>query len=59
VAALGQTLQELAQAAADAAETKRQLGVHKSLADAVTQKASALEQRRELVEARDSPIASR
>jgi DNA repair exonuclease SbcCD ATPase subunit len=50
VAALGQTLQELTQAAADAAQTKRQLGVLKSLADAVTQKVSALEQQREVVE---------
>src|SRR5690348_6488088 len=49
-AALGQSLKDLTQAAADAAQTKRQLGALKSLADAVTQKVSALEQQREVVE---------
>src|SRR3989441_91599 len=50
VTALGQTLQELKQAAADAVQTKRQLGTLKTLADAATQKVSALEQQREVVE---------
>src|SRR6266571_6821417 len=50
VATLGQTLQELTQAAADAVQTKRQLGTLKALADAATQKVSALEQQREVVE---------
>src|SRR2546422_810409 len=50
VTALGQTLQELKQAATDAVQTKRQLGTLKALADAATQKVSALEQQREVVE---------
>jgi len=50
VAAVGQTLKELTQAATDAAQTKRQLGTLKALADGVTQKVSALEQQREVVE---------
>jgi DNA repair exonuclease SbcCD ATPase subunit len=50
VAALGQTLKELTQAASDAAQTKRQLTTLKALADAVTQKVAALEQQREVVE---------
>ena len=49
-AALGQTLKDLTQAAADAAQTKRQLGTLKGLADSVSQKVSALEQQREVVE---------
>ena len=50
VAAVGQTLKDLTEAATDAAQTKRQLGTLKALADAVTQKVSALEQQREVVE---------
>src|SRR2546427_1255424 len=50
VTALGQTLQELKQAATEAVQTKRQLGTLKALADAATQKVSALEQQREVVE---------
>ena len=50
VAALGETLKDLTQAATDAAQTRRQLGTLKSLADTVTQKVSALEQQREVVE---------
>src|SRR6266699_948463 len=50
VASLGQTLQDLTQAAADAAQTTRQLGTLKALADSVTQKVAALEQQREIVE---------
>src|SRR5207247_240177 len=50
VASLGQTLQDLTQAAADAAQTTRQLGTLKARADAVTQKVAALEQQREIVE---------
>src|SRR5207247_8112609 len=38
------------QAAADAADTKRQLGTLKSLADYVTQKVAVLEQQREVVD---------
>src|SRR6266702_4150140 len=50
VATLGQTHQELKPAAADAVQTKRQRGTLKALADAATQKISALEQQREVVE---------
>jgi DNA repair exonuclease SbcCD ATPase subunit len=50
VAALASTLQELTQAAADATQTKRQLGVLKALADSVTQKVAGLEQQREIVD---------
>src|SRR6266516_5498417 len=50
VASLGQTLQDLTQAAADAAQTTRQLGTLKALADSVTQKVAALDQQREIVE---------
>src|SRR6266566_1590539 len=50
VASLGQTLQDLQQAAADAAQTTRQLGTLKALADSVTQKVAALDQQREIVE---------
>ena len=49
-AALTQSLQDLTQAANDAAQTKRQLGALKALADTVTQKVAALEQQRETVE---------
>src|SRR5260370_20091382 len=47
--ALEQTVAQLAQVATDAAQTKRQLGTLKSLADHVSQKVSALEQQREAV----------
>src|SRR2546425_1460304 len=57
VTALGQTLQELKQAAADAVQTKRQLGTLKALADAVTQKVAALEQQREVVERATAQVA--
>lgn len=50
VATLGQTLKELTDTAADAAQAKRQLTTLKALADGVTQKVSALEQQREVVE---------
>src|SRR6266699_855212 len=50
VAALGQTLKDLTQASADAAQTKRQLTTVKALADAVTQKVATLEQQRDVVE---------
>src|SRR2546422_359288 len=57
VAALGETLKDLTQAAADATQTKRQLGTLKALADTVTQKVSALEQQREIVERTTSQVA--
>src|SRR5256712_4222957 len=57
VTALGQHLKDLTQAAADAAQTKRQLGTLKALADAVTQKVAALEQQRELVERATGQVA--
>src|SRR2546425_6759445 len=57
VAALGQTLKELTQAAADAAQTKRQLATLKALADGVTQKVSALEQQREVVDRAAGQVA--
>src|SRR3989442_4188470 len=57
VAALGQTLKDLTQAAVDATQTKRQLGTLKALADTVTQKVSALEQQREIVERTTSQVA--
>src|SRR5213083_2235623 len=57
VTALGQTLQELKQAATDAVQTKRQLGTLKALADAVTQKVAALEQQREVVERATGQLA--
>src|SRR6266581_3867668 len=50
VTSLGQTLQDLTQAAADAAQTTRQLGTLKALADSVTQKVAALDQQRDIVE---------
>src|SRR5439155_3037679 len=50
VASLGLTLQDLTQAAADAAQTTRQLGTLKALAESVTQKVAALDQQREIVE---------
>ena len=50
VAALGATLKDLTQAATDATQARRQLGTVKALADSVTQKVSALEQQREVVE---------
>src|SRR2546422_1046944 len=57
VTALGQHLKDLTQAAADAAQTKRQLGTLKALADTVTQKVAALEQQRELVERATGQVA--
>src|SRR5438876_2412097 len=57
VAALGQTLKDLTQAAADSAQTKRQLGTLKALADSVTQKVAALEQHREVVERATGQVA--
>ena len=50
VAGLERTLSYLTQVAADAAQSARQLGSLKSLADAVTQKVSTLEQQREVVD---------
>src|SRR3989454_9007326 len=49
-ATVGQTLKDLNQAAADAAQTKRQLTTLKALADGVTQKVTALEQQRDVVD---------
>src|SRR6266705_927049 len=57
VASLGQTLQDLTQAAADAAQTTRQLGTLKALADSVTQKVAALEQQREIVDRATAQVA--
>src|SRR5256712_5520269 len=57
VATLAQTLQDLNQAAADAAPTKRQLGTPKALADAVTQKVAALEQQRDIVDRASAQVA--
>src|SRR5260370_3447432 len=59
VATLAQTLQDLNQAAVDAAQTKRQLGTLKALADAVTQKGAALEQQREVVDRPSAQVARR
>src|SRR5437016_11537092 len=50
VTGLEQAFAHLTQAAADAADTKRQLGTLKSLADYVTQKVAVLEQQREVVD---------
>jgi chromosome segregation ATPase len=50
VTGLEQALAHLGQAAADAADTKRQLGTLKSIADDVTQKVAVLEQRRDVVD---------
>ena len=50
VTGLERTLTHLTQVAADAAQSARQLGSLKSLADAVTQKVSAIEQQREVVD---------
>src|SRR3989449_5122243 len=57
VASLGQTLQDLQQAAADAAQTTRQLGTLKALADSVTQKVAALETQRDTVERVTTQVA--
>src|SRR6266540_1630610 len=57
VTALGQALKELAQSAAEAAQTKRQLGTLKALADGVTQKVSALEQQRDVVDRATAQVA--
>lgn len=56
-AALGQTLKDLTQAAAEAAQTRRQLGTLKALADGVSQKVAALEQQRDIVERATSQAA--
>ena len=50
VTGLEQALAHLGQAAADAADTKRQLGTLKSIADDVTQKVAVLEQQRDAVD---------
>jgi len=50
VTSLEQALAHLGQAAADAADTKRQLGTLKSIADDVTQKVAVLEQHRDAVD---------
>lgn len=50
VTGLEQAFAHLGQAAADAADTQRQLGTLKSLADDVTQKVAVLEQQREMVD---------
>ncbi len=50
VTGLEEGFAHLTQAAADAADTKRQLGTLKSLADYVTQKVAVLEQQREVVD---------
>src|SRR6266850_312310 len=57
VTALGQSLKELTQTATEAAQTKRQLGALKALADGVTQKVAALEQQREVVERVTTQVA--
>jgi chromosome segregation ATPase len=50
VTGLEQAFAHLGQAAADAADTKRQLGTLKSIADDVTQKVAVLEQQRDVVD---------
>ncbi len=50
VTGLEEGFAHLTQAAADAADTKRQLGTLKALADHVTQKVAVLEQQREVVD---------
>src|SRR6266850_1524829 len=55
-AAVGQTLKDLNDAASEAANTKRQLTTLKALADGVTQKVSALEAQREVVERATSEV---
>src|SRR5258705_4519202 len=55
--ALGQSLKELTQSAAEAAQTKRQLSTLKALADGVTQKVSALEQQRDVVDRATAQVA--
>ncbi len=50
IAGFDQAFAHLTQAAADAAETRHQLGTLKALADYVTQKVSALEEQREVVD---------
>src|SRR5207302_8046628 len=50
VTGLEEGFAHLTQAAADAADTKRQLGTLKALADYVTQKVAVLEQQREVVD---------
>src|SRR3989442_5563261 len=57
VATLGQTLQDLTQASTDAAQTRRQLGTLKALADAVAQKGAALEQQRDIVDRVTAQVA--
>ena len=57
-ASLGQSLKELTEAANEAANTKRQLGTLKALADDVTQKVAILEQQRQTVERTASQVAN-
>ena len=49
-AAVGQTLKDLSAAATEAVQTRRQLTTLKALADGVTEKVTALEQQRDVVE---------
>jgi chromosome segregation ATPase len=56
--ALAQTMKELTQAAGDAAQTKRQLGSLKALAETVTQKVAALEQQRDMVDRAAAQVAN-
>ncbi len=55
-AAVGQTLKDLNEAATEAVNTKRQLTTLKALADGVTQKVSALEAQRDVVERATSEV---
>src|SRR6266568_1258665 len=55
-ATVGQTLKDLTQAAAEAAQTKRQLTTLKTLADGVTAKVAALEQQRDVVDRATSEV---
>src|SRR5258705_138959 len=57
VSALGQSLKDLTKSAAEAAQTKRQLSTLKALADGVTQKVSALEQQRDVVDRATAQVA--
>jgi chromosome segregation ATPase len=57
VAGLERTLTHLTQVAADAAQSARQLGSLKSLTDAVSQKVTAIEQQREVVERASAQMA--
>ena len=57
VAALGQAIKDLSTTATEAAQTKRQLGTLKTLADGVSQKVTALEQQREVVDRATAQVA--